>query len=84
MVGRVLRPFEGKDHALILDHSGATFQHGFAEDPIDWTLSNDDRAVNKAHAARGSGEAPGTLTNCPECSAVMLRGRPCGGCGWRP
>jgi superfamily II DNA or RNA helicase len=83
MVGRVLRPAPGKDHALILDHSGATFMHGFAEDPIRWTLSEDSRAENKAHAARGTGEAPGALTNCPECSAVMLRGKPCGACGWR-
>jgi DNA repair protein RadD len=84
MVGRVLRPASGKTEALILDHAGATFMHGFAEDPIEWTLSEDRRAENKTHAARGSGEAPSALTNCPECSAVMFRGKPCGACGWRP
>jgi DNA repair protein RadD len=84
MVGRVLRPAPGKTDALILDHAGATFMHGFAEDPIAWTLSEDHRAENKTHAARGMGEAPGSLTNCPECSAVMMRGKPCGACGWRP
>jgi superfamily II DNA or RNA helicase len=84
MLGRVLRPAPGKTDALILDHAGATFAHGFVEDPIEWSLSEDTRAVNKAHAARGSGQAPGALTNCPECAAVMLRGKPCGACGWRP
>jgi len=84
MIGRVLRPASGKTDALILDHAGATFMHGFAEDPIEWTLHEDQRAANKAHAARGSGDAPGALTNCPECSAVMFRGKPCGTCGWRP
>jgi hypothetical protein len=84
MVGRVLRPAPGKTNALILDHAGATFMHGFAEDPIEWVLEEDKRATNKAHAARGSGQAPGALTNCPECSAVMMRGKPCGACGWRP
>ncbi len=84
MIGRVLRPADGKTDALILDHAGATFAHGFAEDPIEWTLSEDERAENKTHASRGSGEAPGSLTNCPECSAVMMRGKPCGACGWRP
>jgi len=29
MVGRVLRPAPGKDHALVLDHAGNVFQHGF-------------------------------------------------------
>jgi DNA repair protein RadD len=52
MVGRVLRPAPGKDHALILDHSGATFDHGFAEDPIYWPLDTDDVAINQTHAAR--------------------------------
>jgi len=85
MIGRVLRPHPGKDHALILDHAGATFAHGFAEDPIEWTLSEDRPAENKAHAARGESEDSPSLANCPECFAVMLRGRyPCPACGWRP
>ncbi len=82
MVGRVLRPAPGKPDALILDHAGATFTHGFAEDPIEWTLSKDRRAANKAHAARGTPSAP-SLTTCPECSAVRFEGKPCPACGWR-
>jgi DNA repair protein RadD len=83
MVGRVLRPFPGKSDALILDHSGAVFQHGFAEDPIAWELSQDRRAENKTHSARGTYKAP-ALTTCPECSAVRFEGRPCSVCNWRP
>ena len=41
MIGRVLRPAEGKPDAIILDHSGAVFRHGFAEDPVEWTLDPD-------------------------------------------
>ena len=44
MIGRVLRPAEGKPDAIILDHSGAVFRHGFAEDPVEWTLDPDTRA----------------------------------------
>jgi DNA repair protein RadD len=83
MVGRVLRPAPNKTDALILDHSGAVFQHGFVDDPIDWALSEDRRAQNKAHAARGQYHAP-ALTSCPECSAVRYEGKPCPVCGWRP
>jgi superfamily II DNA or RNA helicase len=84
MIGRVLRPSPGKINAIILDHSGATFQHGFAEDPIVWTLDADQRATNETHAARGSSpDAPG-LTTCPDCKAVRLQGKPCGSCGWHP
>jgi DNA repair protein RadD len=83
MVGRCLRPSPGKADALILDHSGATFEHGFIEDPITWTLSEDRRAENKGHKARGTPHAP-SLTICPECSAVRFEGQPCPVCKWRP
>lgn len=38
MVGRVLRPHETKSDALILDHAGATLEHGFVDEPREWTL----------------------------------------------
>jgi len=83
MVGRVLRPAPGKTDAIVLDHAGAVFEHGFVEEPVKWTLSEDRRAENPAHASRGSHRAP-ALTTCPECTAVRFEGRPCGSCGWRP
>jgi hypothetical protein len=83
MTGRTLRPSPGKVNALVLDHAGAVFQHGFVDDPIDWALHEDRRAENKAHAARGQYQAP-ALTTCPECSAVRWEGQPCPACRWRP
>lgn len=84
MAGRVLRPAPGKDHALILDHSGAVFEHGFAEDPIVWTLKEDKRAANPAHDARGARSGMPRLTSCPECFAVRFEGKGCSICGWKP
>jgi DNA repair protein RadD len=83
MIGRGLRPAPGKSDCIILDHAGAVFQHGLPDDPIVWTLSEDRRAENLAHAARGTHKAP-ALTDCPECHAVRLEGQPCVVCGWRP
>jgi DNA repair protein RadD len=85
MVGRALRPSPetGKENAIILDHAGAVFEHGFIEDPIAWTLFEDQRAENHVHTARGKHVAPG-LTTCPECHAVRLEGKPCSLCNWRP
>jgi superfamily II DNA or RNA helicase len=83
MIGRVLRPAPSKIDALILDHAGAVFAHGFAEDAITWTLEEDQRAENKVHAARGQAHRS-TLTTCPECHAVRFEGKACGECGWRP
>ncbi len=50
MIGRVLRPAEGKRDAIVLDHSGAVFRHGFVEDRVEWTLDPDHLAKNQAHA----------------------------------
>jgi DNA repair protein RadD len=83
MVGRCLRPLAGKTEGLILDHSGATFEHGFVEDPIEWALFEDRHAENKAHKARGTPHAP-RLATCPECAAVRFEGQPCSICKWRP
>ena len=73
-VGRVLRSAPGKTDALILDHSGAVFEHGFPEDEITWALSTDDKAVNKAHEARQANHHARGLTTCPQCSAGPGRG----------
>ncbi len=83
MIGRVLRPAPGKVDAIVLDHAGAVFEHGFVEDPVEWTLDEDKRADNPAKRARGEGRAR-ALTTCPECSAVRMEGSPCVVCGWKP
>jgi superfamily II DNA or RNA helicase len=81
MVGRILRTAPGKADAIILDHSGAVFQHGFPDDEIVWSLHQDRLVENKVHVARGTYQAP-VLTTCPECAAVRFEGRPCPVCGW--
>jgi superfamily II DNA or RNA helicase len=82
MIGRVLRPAPGKANALIIDHAGATYEHGFAEDEIEWVLEEDRRARNKTRAARGAFK-PRELLTCPECTALRTAGDPCPACGWR-
>jgi DNA repair protein RadD len=82
MIGRVLRPADGKRDAIILDHSGAVYRHGLPEDFVEWTLATDQRAVNPAQAKRERGEAP-KLRECPSCKAVMVA-PPCDACGWQP
>lgn len=84
MVGRVLRPAPGKSEALVIDHSGAIWQHGLPEDPIEWTLEEDKRARNEAHEKRKQKGTKQQLSECPECSAIRMQGQPCPACGWRP
>jgi DNA repair protein RadD len=83
MIGRVLRPAEGKRDAIILDHSGAVLRHGLPEDHVEWSLDVDHRAVAPAHQARLERKVPG-LIECAQCSALRLGGKPCPSCGFLP
>ena len=59
IVGRVLRPHKGKDHAIILDHGGNCLRHG---DPYEY---REPELTDKQ-----KGEKPKNLQSvrqCPEC-----------------
>ncbi len=83
MVGRVLRPADGKPDAIILDHSGAVYRHGLPEDHVEWTLDTDRRAVNPTHDKRLRDDVEQRLRECPSCKVVMTV-PPCAACGWMP
>jgi DNA repair protein RadD len=83
MIGRILRPAEGKADAIVLDHSGAVFRHGFVEDRVEWTLDPDRRAESPAHNNRGY-EAGSRLLECTQCGTLRVAGQACGHCGFLP
>ena len=84
MIGRVLRPAEGKRAAIILDHSGAVFRHGFAEDAVEWTLDPDRLSESAAHSARCTDGSRSRLLECSQCGAIRIAGEPCSACGFLP
>src|SRR5262245_38066006 len=69
MVGRAIRSAPGKVDAIIIDHSGATHRHGFAEDPVVWTLDTDTRAENERHKTRSESDISSRLVDCSQCGA---------------
>jgi DNA repair protein RadD len=72
MVGRVLRVAPGKQRAIILDHGGGVFRHGFPDDPREWSLE-------KTHEA----QVP-RLMCCTACGLAIQRfpsSGKCPGCG---
>jgi DNA repair protein RadD len=83
MVGRVLRPAPGKHNAIVIDHSGALFRHGFIEDPVAWTLDPEKRASSPTHDARLR-SSYSRLLECRKCRAIRVAGEPCQGCGFLP
>jgi superfamily II DNA or RNA helicase len=61
-VGRALRPFEGKEAAIILDHVGNIAMHGLPSKEHHWSL--DGRKKRK------KGELEETIKQCPQCYAA--------------
>jgi len=85
MIGRGLRPAEGKTDVIILDHSGGVHRHGRPDDVIEWTLDTDKRAANPTHAARiaeTGGSDP--FCECKACGHLRMKGMACDKCGWQP
>ena len=62
MIGRVLRPHETKDRALVLDHSGTVTRLGFPTD--DFPLELDDGKPKDAKEQKKDEALP---KKCPEC-----------------
>lgn len=75
-VGRVLRPAEGKEYGLILDHCGNTLIHGMPQADREWTL--------EGQARRGNGRAAEPtirILQCPKCYHVHEPSPLCPQCG---
>lgn len=84
MIGRVLRPAPNKADAIVLDHSGTVFRHGFAEDHVEWTLDPDRRAESPSHQAREQYGSESRLLECTNCGAIREGGKACFHCGFLP
>ncbi len=75
MVGRVLRPLEGKRSARIHDHAGCLASHGHPYADRDFS------PTKSAKVKRGDGEAK--APECKKCGAV-IDCYPCAECGYAP
>ena len=76
-VGRILRPAENKTDALVIDHAGNVYRHGFPEEAGGWTL---DDGVKVQDVRKEKRERSDTLQTCRECFTVF-EGAGCPGCG---
>lgn len=73
--GRALRPFPGKEYALLLDHAGNIERHGLPDEDRVWSLEG---RLKKKGADKGP-----TVKVCPKCFAAQFSGRAsCSFCGY--
>ncbi len=80
MAGRVLRPHEGKERALILDHSGTVQNLGFPTDDFPMIL-DDGKPKQTTGSEKKEEKKP---SKCPQCNYVKKSGGKCPICGFQP
>jgi superfamily II DNA or RNA helicase len=74
--GRVLRPADGKTHAVILDHAGNSKRHGLPDDDREWSLDGQ----RKSRSKKDDGDI--AIKSCPMCfSVVRSTTQECRHCG---
>ena len=80
MIGRILRPFPGKDRALVLDHSGTVKRLGFPTDEQPLVL--DDGKPRKSDSRCRDAALP---KPCPHCKYLKkTKVHACPNCGFKP
>ena len=77
-VGRVLRPYPGKEDCLVIDHAGIIDGLGFVEDDFPWSLDGKEKIQDRQETKKVN--EPKSLT-CPECSTVFSGAGVCPNCG---
>lgn len=81
MAGRILRPYEGKPNAIVIDHSGAVKRHGFVDEPKEWSLDGNQKIQDRiAKLKKEKGEI--SFQTCGECKCVYTKKDKCPVCGW--
>lgn len=74
-IGRGLRPYPGKETALILDHAGNLMRHGLPDEPREWTLQGRGKDAAKP------GETAIPVRTCASCFGVFRPAPACPHCG---
>lgn len=87
MAGRILRPYPGKDYAILIDHSGSVRELGFVHDKREWTLEPTKEVSERTPGDSEDmefGEDKDENIVCEQCHTVYRGRRKCPECGWEP
>ena len=76
MCGRALRPQTGKT-AVIIDHGGVVEEHGFLDDPVEWSLDGREKAWRRTKKEKQIKKP----VKCSVCAYVFCGGGNCPQCG---
>lgn len=78
-VGRILRACPGKKDAILIDHAGSIYEHGYMpDDDVDWSLDK-NRNIHKELKRKPPDKK---ATVCPACFSAFRGSNKCPVCGF--
>jgi superfamily II DNA or RNA helicase len=69
MVGRALRAHPSKGYAILIDHSGSVWEHGWPTLDRHWSLDTDKKVEDLPANNKSREEQPERF--CPKCTALL-------------
>lgn len=78
MVGRVLRPADGKTDCIVIDHAGAVEDIGFVDDEMPWSLDAKGKIQERREAKQKAEPKP---LVCGDCGSTFKPAKHCPDCG---
>ncbi len=75
-IGRALRPYPGKEHAVIIDAVGNVLRHGHPLEDRQWSMDSKPRRQRKAEDKDKT-----TVKVCPHCECAHQPAPACPSCG---
>jgi DNA repair protein RadD len=87
MVGRGMRPAQGKTDCIVIDHGHVVENLGLPHSDFRWTLDATRNVSTEALRANSRSSTQETPRTCNQCSAIWLvseQGHSCPSCGWTP
>ncbi len=81
-IGRIMRAFPGKEHAVLIDHADAVLEHGFPDEDVRWELSESETVDQRNRQDKKEGKRATPVT-CPKCGHMYTAAIVCPECGHR-
>lgn len=82
-VGRVLRPYPGRSHAVIVDHGGNWLLHPAIDSGAPWEMKESQRVLAQDRVEKMRDRKLQEPINCPQCNCIRATGDTCPQCGYR-
>lgn len=79
--GRIMRPSDGKEYGILIDHGGAVFRHGFPDENTEWLLEGNVDSAFKGKHDKGETES---AFYCKSCQIAYKGTEFCPQCGRKP